>query len=476
MDLKEFEQICIEKCGLDKNRPILVGVSGGADSFCLAELFFRCGFIIILAHFDHHLRETSGRDARVVESFARSRHLPFVLGGEDIKEYSRKNSFSIEEGARNARYDFLFTQAKQNSAQAVATGHTADDQAETVLMHFIRGSGVSGLKGMPFRGFLKQFNSGIPLVRPLLGTPRAETERICAEFEVGYLCDESNSDQTYFRNKLRLELIPLLETYQPGFRKRLGQTGILMAEVDEALQGMISDAFTRAVINDGPDYFILSMDRFSGEKKAVQRGLLREVIHRLRDTLRDVDFDAVERVMNLLSEPANGKRVEIIDRLEAVIEGNTLVIKDANVEVIDPDQLWIQIKESFQITKPEGIYSIGNCNMKLSIIPGNEFDLQNLVNIEQRFTAYLDMKSLNFPLTIRTRKDGDRITPFGMGGHSMKLADFWINSRLPRKARDNWPLVCSRDEICWIPGYRIMDPYRVNSESKEILVINVVPN
>jgi len=340
-------------------------------------------------------------------------------------------------------------------------------------MHLLRGSGVNGLMGMQYHGILEQFDPRIPLVRPLLETPRAETERICAEYDIGFIHDESNSDKSYFRNKLRLELLPLLDSYQPGIRARLGKTGILMTEVDALLNELVKDAFDRVVKNDGPDFFVVSLPQIIQEKKAVQRALLREIIYQMRDTLRDVDFDAVERVMNLIESPAAGKRVEILDGLGAVIEGQTLVIKDAMVEVLDPDQLWMPTGEQINIAGPEGNFVSGKWEMELSVRTETYGDpLGNAIK-EDHFTGFLDLDSLTFPLTIRTKQIGDRIQPFGMGGHSMKLADFWINSGLPRKARGNWPLVCTDREICWIPGFRIMEPFRVNTGTKQMVVLRV---
>ena len=248
------------------------------------------GFRIIIAHFDHKLRQNSKLDAELVASFSNTRDLPYFCGSEDIREYCQRNKLSIEEGARQARYQFLFEQARIAGAQAVATGHTANDQTETVLMHFLRGSGVSGLKGMKPRTILDQFDEKIPLVRPLLTVDRKDTVSFCIENGIRFVNDETNSDPAYFRNRVRLELLPLLETYQPGFQKRLQNTSLMMEEVDALLSGLVDAALKRVTVSASPIYYEFSTKALLDEDLVIQRELFRRVIHRMRKDTRDIGY------------------------------------------------------------------------------------------------------------------------------------------------------------------------------------------
>ena len=156
---ENIESILSDECGLVKDRPVVVGVSGGPDSLCLMETLRQAGYPVIVAHFNHQLRPESSQDARMVEKTAARLMLGCIIDGANVRAYAEQEKLSIEEAARNLRYRFMFRLARERNAQAVAVGHTADDQVETVLMHFLRGSALTGLKGMSFRSFLKVFDA-----------------------------------------------------------------------------------------------------------------------------------------------------------------------------------------------------------------------------------------------------------------------------------------------------------------------------
>ncbi len=426
-----------------------------------------------MAHFNHHLRENSKQDADLVEAYAKSKNVTFILGDRKVREFSENGGFSIEEGARNARYEFLFNEARKTGAQAVAVGHNADDQAETVLMHFLRGSGVNGLRGMMFITFPNQFSETVPLVRPLLRTPRSEIEVYCSENEIQFARDESNFDQSYFRNRLRLELIPMLETYQPGIRQRLEKTSILMAELDETMKELISYARDRVMVNQGPGFTVLSLPNLYVESRAVKRGLIRQAIQHLRPGLRDIDFDCVARIMNFVDSDERTGRTDILQDLEAIVEGDRLVIKETLVQDTGEEWLWMDPGQILQVKELAGTYSMGNWEIRTEILSETGDDFIQQMKADS-LNAILDLDKIKLPLIIRTGLPGDRIQPFGMDGHTMKLADFWINEGLPKRARRFWPLVCDQQGICWIPGYRIMHPYRIKTTTKNILGLYIL--
>src|SRR3989304_574736 len=166
--LPSMASILRDQCRLDPTRPIVVAVSGGPDSLCLMDILRRAGYRLIVAHFNHKLRENSDIEANTVEQMAGRLGPPPIIESGDVRAYADEKKLSIEDAARTLRYRFLFMQARQHAAQAVAVGHTADDQVETVLMHFLRGAGLTGLKGMSYRTILGQFDKQIPVVRPLL--------------------------------------------------------------------------------------------------------------------------------------------------------------------------------------------------------------------------------------------------------------------------------------------------------------------
>ena len=173
--LDNIEIIFRDQCHLTPDRPVLVGVSGGPDSLCLMEALRQAGYPVVVAYFNHQLRPDSDLEANALEKIVTLKNVASLFENGDVRGFAKSEGLSIEDAARTLRYRFLFEQAQACNAQAVAVGHTADDQVETVLMHFLRGAGLTGLKGMGYHTFLPAFNENIPLVRPLLDTWREET-------------------------------------------------------------------------------------------------------------------------------------------------------------------------------------------------------------------------------------------------------------------------------------------------------------
>jgi len=214
----------VNKIFTSSHSPIIVGVSGGADSLCLLGTLHEAGYSLIVAHFDHQLRPDSAEGAKFVQQIAEKYNLHFVSASDDVAAYAKAEKQTTEEAARNLRYRFLFAQARKYNAQAVAVGHTADDQVETVLMHFLRGAGLSGLKGIQPRTILPAFDLEIPLVRPILDFWRDDTVAYCVAHNLTPHEDPSNASDDFFRNRLRHNLIPELEKYNPRFRETLQRT------------------------------------------------------------------------------------------------------------------------------------------------------------------------------------------------------------------------------------------------------------
>jgi tRNA(Ile)-lysidine synthase len=242
MDLERIRSLLESECGLQSEKPVLVGVSGGPDSLCLADVLESLGYSLVIAHFNHQLRPQAGDDARVVEEFAGKRGIPFVLGSEKVGEFAESHHLSLEEAARICRYRFLFSQAEAAGAQAVAVAHNADDQVETVLMHLLRGSGLSGLRGMPYRSLTTEWSSTIPLVRPLLGVWREEINEYCAVRQLQPVTDLSNQDTTFYRNRLRHELVPYLQHYNPQAKERIWKMANVLAADYEVLEAQVEAA------------------------------------------------------------------------------------------------------------------------------------------------------------------------------------------------------------------------------------------
>jgi len=235
MFLTQLAQLAVEKCGLTKAQPILLGVSGGADSLALMHGLDVLGYDVMVAHVDHGLRAESAQEADFVRLLAESRGLPFFRKRADVQQVAETQAESIEEAARNVRYQFLYEQARRNQCQAVAVGHHADDQVETILMHLMRGAALPGLTGMAHRRLMPLWDKKIPLVRPLLGFWRDEIEVYIKEIGITPCDDRSNLDTRYHRNRIRHELIPLLKTYNPKIKSVIWRMGDVLREEEQFL-------------------------------------------------------------------------------------------------------------------------------------------------------------------------------------------------------------------------------------------------
>src|SRR5512139_607599 len=299
--LENIDSLLTEKCGLNRDLPIIAGISGGPDSLCLMGVLRKAGYRIIVAHFNHKLRPDSDTDANTVEQTAARLNLASVIQSGDVRAFADAGKHSLEEAARILRYRFLMEQARHFHAQAVAVGHTADDQVETVLMHFIRGAGLAGLKGMNYRTIIKMFDPQIPIVRPLLDTWREETVVYCATNGFRPRHDPSNASLDFFRNRLRHLLIPTIETYNPRFREVLWRTSRSLAGDYEILSNLLDDVWKECTRKEHADYIAFDAGTLMKQPIGIQRSLVRRAMECLHADQADVSYSTLERASNFLA-------------------------------------------------------------------------------------------------------------------------------------------------------------------------------
>jgi len=462
-----------EECQLTADAPILVGVSGGPDSLCLLDILCRLEYKVKVAHFDHGLRPDSSQDAEKVRLRAEKMGLECFIGQGDVPSYAKENHLSIEEAARKMRYKFLFERARQSDAQAVAVAHNADDQVETVLMHLLRGSGLNGLKGMVYRGFVAEWDRLIPLVRPLLGVWRSEILAYCQEHALDPLFDPTNQETVYFRNRLRHELIPYLESYNPQARPVLWRMTRSLAADQEALEALAQQAWAACVVHKEEDFISLSLPALANLNLSLQRRVLRKAIDHLRPGIRDIDFISIERALEFLKAPTSTHQVDLVDNLRLYLEREQVFISEWSSTL--REETWPQLAPGSAIPLPlpgtavlcEGWRIEGEFS---DFIPPAD----KLFHNTNAYQAWLDAGKLADPLTVRGRRPGDRFQPLGMEGHSQKLSDFMVNAQLPGRARAGWPLVCSGNQIAWIPGFQPSFAFRVTDKTLQVVYLTVI--
>jgi tRNA(Ile)-lysidine synthase len=392
-----------------------------------------------------------------------------LLGEEDVKLYAGAHRLSEEEAARILRYRFLFEQARQMGAQAVAVAHSADDQVETVLMHLLRGSGLAGLKGMQFFSLPNAWSQKIPLVRPLLEFWRDEILAYCEEHGLSPVLDPSNRDLSHFRNRLRLELIPVLEDYNPSIRRILWRTAEVLKGDFEIVEGEVDESWLACVSRSGEGFTAFDFQELERQKVGIQRHLFRRAIAALQPGIRDIHFEAIERALQYLNDPARPDQIDLIGHLRLVSEPGRLWIAAWDAEL--PSDEWPQLKdkESLRLQLPGTLELPGGWQLRISSPSDARAALREAEANADPYRAWLAVDPPQARLILRPSRPGERFRPMGMVEGSMKLSDFMINQKVPRRARPGWPLVDVGGEVAWVPGYRVGQGYRLTPESKFIV-------
>jgi tRNA(Ile)-lysidine synthase len=472
-NLRHLSYILQQDCQLDPTRQVLVGVSGGPDSLFLLDILWRLGYSLVVAHLNHGLRNEAEADSRCVREAAQSLGLTFVLEEADITAFARSHGLSIEEAARIVRYQFLFKQAGQHQAQAVAVAHTADDQVETVVMHLLRGAGLTGLKGMSSRLLPNPWSGEIALIRPLLGIFRDEILAYCSENDLQPVFDHSNLDTTFFRNRLRQELIPILETYNTGVKTNLLRMAQTLAGDDQVLETLTNAAWQDCCMGQGMVGIALDTGSLLAQPLSIQRRLVRRAISFLRPGLRDIDFATVERTLAFAQQPIRSAQLDLASGLRLSWEGERLWV--ANWEAGLPIGDWPQmVAQSLQLSVPGYISLPGKWHIQAEPVGDVQEAITQASTNTNLFQAWIDLHSYQLPFVLRTLLPGDRFQPLGMDGLSVKLSNFFINVKMPRRVRQLWPLVCLGGVITWIPGYRLAHSHRLTSSSTRVVFLQMV--
>jgi tRNA(Ile)-lysidine synthase len=461
----KIKQILINKCRLQQTDTLLVGVSGGPDSLFLLHVLHHFGYPLVAMHINHQLRPEAEAEVEIVHRLTEQIGVELKFSSVDVNAYVQKNSVTVEEGARILRYRILFEQAKDCNAKAVVVGHNADDQVETILMHLLRGTGLSGLRGMEFRSLPNTWSEEIPLVRPLLNTWRGEIQGYLEEQHLQPVCDKSNLDETYLRNRVRHELIPLLKDYNPAIQEGILRMGRAVADDYSVIEQLTDQAWKSSLIQQGVGFAGFDTTIFLNHPISIQRQLLRRAIQYHIPGLIDVGFDCIDRGIQLLSEGPAYSQTDLLGGITLVKEGPLFWVASglSDLPVGELPDMVPGLTLSLYVPSTLNLSNVWSLH-------ADEDQSFNLTSIQETckvdpFQAWLDLDQLELPLIVRTRKQGDIFKPIGLKGHSLKIADIMINLKLPERVRDHLPLVCSGDVIVWVPGYRSSHSTRLTADT-----------
>jgi len=442
---------------------LIVGVSAGVDSMVLLHLLnayhqaYRLSLIV--AYVNHGLRpDESEREAKLVQEESERCGLPFEYGQFDVKEYQKAKGLSIQDAARRVRFHFFNDLLRKYDAQKIALGHNADDQVETVLLRLMRGSGLKGLKGMlPIREE--------KVIRPLLETWRREIESFAKQNQIPYLMDSSNLKGNYLRNRLRLNLIPLIEReYQSNFKELVMKTSSILREENDYLEKGAEEAYQK-IVNEDEGYLFFRFSEFQSLHRAIRWRVVQRMLKKIHRgaMMEDGEWLNGDSIYKKLNHPSSSFLLEL------------------------PQGVYLEKRYDLVLLGKEGMKPVPPFEVEL-IVPGRmfikEIGKELVIEIIERkdqfgdiagppHMAFLDYQALQLPLKLRNFRPGDRFQPLGVKG-TQKLKEFFIDHKIPRFERPKIPLLVSGDRIVWVVGYRIDERFKVTERTKRILRIEVV--
>ena len=438
---------------------IIIGVSGGPDStallYLLHDLHEELSCTLHIAHLDHALRgEESKADAEYVLEHARKFKIPITLEAINIRKMITSKE-SLESCARRIRYEFYERVLVSVKGDKIAQGHTRDDQAETVLMRLLRGSGSQGLGGIP------------PVrdkyIRPLIEISRQEVETYLEKLKITPRIDASNLSTEYERNKIRLELIPFLEKdYRQNIKQILQQTGEILRTEDEFLTKIAEDAMNRFADFLDNHTIQIHIPDFAKLHLALQRRALRLALEKLAGNLMGFDYNHITELLSLALYQSTGKMISLPKGIIAEKIYDNLILKCRQEKILGsihyPVKLFgetfiSELSMSIKITETEKIHS-------------------NYIYTEDKFQTSFDYDKIQGGLYIRNKRLGDKFQPLGMTG-TKKLQDFFVDEKIPKSLRDKIPILTDEDKILWIVGYRMDDRAKITEETKKQISIKV---
>jgi len=450
--LKKVECAAEEHGLFRRGSSIVLAVSGGADSVCMAHLFsmlsVKMQIELHVAHFDHCLRGAESlRDAEFTEKLARELGLPFTRGRGNTAWFAEKRRISTQEAARILRYRFLDEVRGSTGFDLIATAHTADDQAEELLARIIRGCGLQGLAGIPWkRG---------DIIRPMLGIYSREIRAFLDSFSISHVEDSSNRKRKYLRNRIRLDLIPYItENFNPALKEGLNRTASLLADDMQVMEAMAADAFAVCISDRGSEseagYLNLSCEQLVRYYPALRRRVYRMAIEQLGGLDGNITSVHLNGIDRLVTGENPSAEMNLPHGIKAARRYTMLTISMEDMSGPGGCRGF-----ELEISRPGGCVLPHGCGeIKIEEI----LDTAEHCDTDQKFprALFLSSSSIKFPVKVRSRRPGDRFSPFGRG-YECRLKKFLINCKIPASVRDCIPLLFSDNVLMAVGGVEVSD-------------------
>ena len=440
---------------------ILLAVSGGVDSITLLDTFANLTRVyplmqIFVAHFNHKLRgEASEEDEKFVENICKKYKIPFYAGSGNVKQYSKQKDMSIELAARDLRYKYFERIAKKLDTDYVVTAHTADDSAETFFINLIRGSGITGLTGIPMkRGLVKR----ISLIRPFLIFRKNELIKYAKLRKLKWREDESNNLLYFTRNKIRHGLIPYIEKeFTQPIVDIVNRNQRLLAGADNLIGNSVQKAIQSLTRMNSAGRFEIILHIFETYDEFLQGEILLKVLKN-NFHLSNLSLKTIDRILDLMDKPI-GSICEINKNIFALRDRDTLIFSKKKV-----------LLEVYEIIEKEGEFEIADFKLILKKVRKNQVKYSGNGNVE-----YFDWDLVPSRLFVRNWHQGETFQPLGLKG-TLKLSDFFINIKIPLIDKKNILVLATSSEILWLMGLRISDKYKITDDTEHFLKVEIKYN
>ena len=438
---------------------VLVGVSGGPDSMALLYLLLyakkHLNFNILVAHVNHGVRgDEALEDEQFVRRKARELDLPYFSTNVDMIAYGEKHKISPEEAGRKLRYGFFRSILKQYNGGKIAVAHNMNDQAETLLMRIMRGTGIDGLNGMTYI-------SG-DIIRPVLNITRSEIEQYIEDKNIETVLDKTNLMPIYTRNKIRLELIPYIEeNFNPNLTKTLWRLSQTSQNDTLFLNKFAEEKYLSIVKSEEKNRIVLDGEKFRKLDISIQQRIVILIITKLIEVFQGFSEQHISSITELFNSGNTGKSLNLPNDLVAKVDYDKLIIEQSSKKALKPFV--------YELIIGYNHFSDLGYGLDIKVVDIEEVELNDeLDNIK-----YFDYDKIKGGLKLRNRQNGDRFTPYGMKG-SKKLKDFFIDSKVSRDQRDKVPLIVDDENIIWVVGYRVNDLCKLTNGTKNVLMIEYV--
>ncbi|MCX7843426.1 MAG: tRNA lysidine(34) synthetase TilS [Clostridia bacterium] len=446
---------------LDRGDRVVLGISGGPDSVCLLHALLsvssRLDIRVFAVHINHLLRGSeSDMDENYVSELCRGLKVPVYVRRINIKNFSREKGISLEEAGREARYLIFEEIASELDADKIAVAHNRNDQAETLLMRLIRGTGLEGLKGMEYKRD--------KIIRPLLDIDRLSIIKYCNENKLNPRTDSSNLEAVFTRNKIRLDLIPYInKLFNTDITTTLIRMSGILKDDSEYLEEKANEGFELCAIKKLEKEACLDISLIQTFHRAIASRIIRNAIRCVKGSAKGIEGQHIHMVLDLIDNGRTGAQIQLPEGIRVeksygvvrvYIEGKSNESKEFNCKIAVPGETEVVCL---------------NISIKADLIEADKNDIHLYMKMPSGgLTQFFDYEKLKEGINIRKRQEGDLFKPL-MSQGGKKLKEYFIDSKVPRRQRDEIPLIAKGKDIVWIIGHKISDKFAVTENTKTVL-------